>query len=127
MGRWNSISKNILSESAQYDYFGTDITYYGNDLIATAPKSTDKPERAYLISLNLAQSYWGTDAGSGVYNETNIVRVGVRTKSNNDGFGSSIQIGPNYGIVGAIYLTYLVMILVQHLLFKIQEKDIGKY
>ena len=67
--------KIVLSESAQYDYFGTDIACYGNDLIATAPKSTDKPGEAYLISLNLAQGYWGTDAGSGVYNETNIVRV----------------------------------------------------
>ena len=100
-GGGTQFQKIVLSESAQYDYFGTDIACYGNDLIATAPKSTDKPGEAYLISLNLAQGYWGTDAGSGVYNETNIVRVGVRTKSNNDGFGSSIQIGPNYGIVGA--------------------------
>tara|TARA_B100001142_G_scaffold114407_1_gene116534 strand:- start:728 stop:9325 length:8598 start_codon:yes stop_codon:yes gene_type:complete len=100
-GGGTQFQKIVLSESAPYDYFGTDIACYGNDLIATAPKSTDKPGEAYLISLNLAQGYWGTDVGSGVYNETNIVRVGVRTKSNNDGFGSSIEIGPNYGIVGA--------------------------
>jgi hypothetical protein len=100
-GGGTQFQKITISDSSPYDYFGTDIACYGNDLIATAPKSTDKPGEAYLISLNLAQGYWGTDVGSGAYNETNIVREGVRTKSNNDGFGSSIQMGPSYGIVGA--------------------------
>ena len=55
-GGGTQFQKIVLSESAPYDYFGTDIACYGNDLIATAPKSTDKPGEAYLISLNFLGS-----------------------------------------------------------------------